>query len=143
MRQRQMGMLWSAIIGKPAATPLVDTDDFWKNGNAVVTLTGVNSVVQGTAYWVMAGGIVSVNMPSLSGTSNSTSATVTGLPSIIWPVRQQVQYGAITNAGVTAMSRFTIETDGTITLTGGLLGGLLSALLGKGIAAQTFQYSIM
>lgn len=72
----------------PNQAALVDmTPDF---GSATVTLTGVTTTVTGTAFWVRMGNIAAAIFPAMTGTSNSTACTVTGLPSAVAPIHTQV-----------------------------------------------------
>lgn len=55
------------------------------SGQFTVTLTGVTATVTGTARWTRNGRQVSLLLPALSGTSNSTSKTYTGMPNTLRP----------------------------------------------------------
>ncbi|MGZ5799236.1 MAG: hypothetical protein ACXWJZ_01225 [Burkholderiaceae bacterium] len=50
-------------------------------GSFTVTLTGCTATITGTAYYTINGDSVVVDYPTLTGTSNSTSKTLTGIPS--------------------------------------------------------------
>ena len=72
----------------PVAAALVDmTPDF---GTATVTLTGVTTVITGTAVWARMGNLAAAIIPAMTGTSNSTACTITGLPASIAPARTMV-----------------------------------------------------
>jgi hypothetical protein len=67
----------------PVAAALVDmTPD---KGSFTITLTGCTAAITGTALWRRIGSIVLIYIPALQGTSNSTSATLTGIPAAIQP----------------------------------------------------------
>lgn len=55
-------------------------------GSFTVTLTGVTTTVTGTAYYSMQNNSVILDIPILSGTSNTTACTITGIPSALQPV---------------------------------------------------------
>ncbi len=55
------------------------------HGTFTVTGTGFSGSVTGTATWARIGKLVIVSLPGLSGTSNATSFTLTGIPAAIQP----------------------------------------------------------
>lgn len=59
----------------------------YTEGTFTATLTGVTTTVTGTARYVVVGKQVTLYLPSLYGTSNTTACTITGLPAAIWPAR--------------------------------------------------------
>lgn len=98
---RAQGVLWLAANGNlqvmkllgqtaptiqgwgPVAAALVDmTPD---GGSFTVTYTGMSSVTTGTATWTRYGRVVVLTLPSLTGTSNVNTFTITGLPAVIQP----------------------------------------------------------
>lgn len=58
---------------------------FYDEGTFTATLTGVSGTVTTTAYYVRVGKAVTVMIPQLVGTSNSTACTITGAPASILP----------------------------------------------------------
>lgn len=112
-------------------------------GNYTGTLTGVTGSVTGTVHYVKSGSIVVLTIPQLTGTSNSTAATLTGMPASIRPARTQVILGRVQDGGVFGLGGLSVGTDGVVTLSNGILFGLFSAILGKGIAGQTVCYSLV
>lgn len=66
----------------------------YREGYFTVTLTGVTATITGTALFIVHGKTVSLYLPTLSGTSNTTDLTLTGLPSFLWPVRTQKHLGS-------------------------------------------------
>ena len=53
------------------------------------SLSGCTASVTGTARYTKYAGIVTLYLPALSGTSNTTSMAISGLPSAIFPARAQ------------------------------------------------------
>lgn len=49
------------------------------------TLTGIDSVVTETCQYTLSGRSVTVQIPAMSGTSNSTACTITGMPTFLSP----------------------------------------------------------
>lgn len=83
------------------------------------TLTGVTGSVTGTIRYVVVGKQVTIMIPNITGTSNTTSCTITGMPAAIRPARRIGFTAYILDAGAISdhiSSGFDIETDGTITL---------------------------
>lgn len=71
----------------PTAAVLVDvTPD---TGTFTGTLTGMTGSVTGTCRWNRVGNIVQLFLPIMTGTSNTTALTMTGLPAVIQPARTQ------------------------------------------------------
>src|SRR5262249_16354626 len=66
-----------------SGTTLVDMTP--ASGTFTATGAGFSSPPTGTATWYKIGNSVTLNLPALSGTSNSTSFTITGLPAAIQP----------------------------------------------------------
>jgi len=69
---------WGPVAG--AMTDL--TPD---GGTFTITYTGMNAATTGTATWARIGSVCMLNLPALTGTSNATSFTMTGLPAAIQP----------------------------------------------------------
>lgn len=72
----------------PTAAALVDvTPD---HGTFTGTLTGMTGSVTGTCRWNRVGDCVYLFLPIMTGTSNTTAMTMTGLPAAIQPARTQM-----------------------------------------------------
>lgn len=67
-------------IQGPAGVPSYDAGTF------TATATGMTTTVTGTARYVKIGTQVTLMLPELSGTSNATTFTITGLPALLVPV---------------------------------------------------------
>lgn len=59
------------------------------NGTFTGTLTGVSSAVTATITYTKVGDTVILDIPQFSGTSNTVSKTITGLPSILVPTKSK------------------------------------------------------
>jgi hypothetical protein len=103
-------MTASTTIGVGAATPSTsgvgitfpatfsnstnaNTLDDYEEGSFTVTGTGFTTTITGTAYYTKIGNAVSLSIPDLAGTSNSTSFTITGLPVELRPINAFVMGG--------------------------------------------------
>lgn len=69
-----------------------------------ITATGFTTSVTGTARYVLLGTIVILFIPSLSGTSNATTLTLTGLPSEIQPTQTSFEELRATDNGIDVLS---------------------------------------
>lgn len=88
-------------------------------GSFTVTLTGVSGTVTGSASYVRHGRHVALVIPQLTGTSDSTAMTLTGMPAAITPSFEQVTWGGlVTNNGAVAPQRCDafLATSGVISL---------------------------
>ena len=113
------------------------------NGSFTITGNGFSGSVTGTAEYNVNGKIAILSLPALSGTSNSTSFTLSGLPNILVPTSSRnVAAVQVTNAGVGSLGSLTVNTNNTITVSSGLLGSLFGALLTKGCSKQDIVYLI-
>lgn len=103
--------------------------------------TGFTSNPSGTARYQTIGRIVVLSIPTLSGTSNATAFTLTGIPAAIRPdAGRNVGAVGVSNAGVGLMGTITVNSDGTATVSAGIVGTLFSALLGKSLTAVEIVY---
>ncbi len=85
------------------------------SSTATMTLTGVDSVVTATAHFVRTGSVVTAEIPTLVGTSNTTACTITGLAVALRPARDQfVNVYSALNADVEYSGRLAIRTTGVI-----------------------------
>ncbi len=91
---------------------------FQTSGQFVAGLTGTTLPQNGTVYWQRstATGPITMLIPTLTGTSNTTAATLTGLPKGLWPTSEQALIVRTVDSGVFAIAFLTISTLGAITL---------------------------
>jgi hypothetical protein len=115
----------------------------YETGTFTATLTGVTTTIQGTARWVRNGSEVALYLPALTGTSNSTACTITGLPASIQPVRTwQISIPEVEDAGLFYLGSVQLtNASGTITLyrvtslTGGNSSVFTNTATTKGLSA--------
>jgi hypothetical protein len=108
------------------------------SGTFTATLTGVVGTVTTTIRYTRVGSLVFLHCDQLTGTSNSTACTITGLPVDLWPARlQRVTMDSVFDnsnyIGQPTMLR--VETTGVLTLdiTTVVGSGLFSASGTKGV----------
>jgi hypothetical protein len=91
--------------------------------NATATgFTGSLTPGEPTITWTlsstMLGPIVSLNIPGFTGTSNATTLTITGMPSSLYPARNQLQlYAGVENGGATSAYPGSVVIGSTGTMT--------------------------
>lgn len=88
------------------------------SGSFLDTLTGLTTVVTGTIKYYKNGNNVSLLIPAQTGTSNTTAATFTTLPTAIRPTTAQFVsiVGNVQDNGTTTNGHVSIGTDGVMTL---------------------------
>jgi len=106
------------------------------------TLTGCTTSPTGTVRAVKQGNQVTLYIPAINGTSNTTAATLTGMPSGFFPARTQNQFARVTNSGVNGLGLIQIATSGVITLFSDAAGSAFASSGTKGIADFTVTYSL-
>lgn len=77
-------------IGAATATSVTFGDEAlsaYDEGTFTASLEGVNATVTGTAYYTKVGTLVTINFPSLLGTSDSTGCKIIGAPASLNPSR--------------------------------------------------------
>lgn len=77
--------------------------------------TGFSGSVTGTVRWDRHGNVVTITLPAVSGTSNTSTMTMTGMPVEIVPGGyQQVFPLVVVDGGVNKLGIASIESDGTV-----------------------------
>jgi hypothetical protein len=107
-----------------------------------LTLTGCTTSPTGTARAIRQGSQVTMYLPVITGTSNTTAATLTGLPAALAPVRTQTVIARVVDAGSTAPSMIEIDAAGLMTLRKDVGGGSFTNTGAKGVALTTITYSL-
>jgi hypothetical protein len=80
------------------------------------TLTGVTTTVTGTANYIKLGNFTFVNFPIMTGTSNSGSMSVKGLPSAISPSTNQSGVCTVIDTGYIFFGQYNISVGGSSVL---------------------------
>lgn len=110
-------------------------------GSYTGTLTGCTTSPTGTVEWSISDRVVTLEIPAITATSNTTAATITGMPVAARPASQQVGIGITQNNGVTGVARIAIGTDGVITLHVGT-SATFTGSGGKGVEACSISYRL-
>jgi hypothetical protein len=128
----------------PTAGGLVDmTPD---TGTFTGTFPGFSTTVTGTVVWSKNGNQITMTVPAFSGTSNTTSLSMTGIPAEIQPTRAQnyalPPQNSLENSGAAVTScGMHIDAGSTITfyINGSSVGWAASGTKGN-LAAFSFTY---
>lgn len=112
-------------------------------GTFAITLTGCTLPILGTARYVVQGRQVSLYVPGMTGTSNATTATLTGLPAAITPNRDQDIVSKAQDNGVNGLCNMRVKTTGVIELFFGTTFAGWTAAGAKGFgSAVTITFSL-
>jgi len=113
------------------------------SGSFTGSLTGCTTVPTQTFLWARNGNVVTLTADAgLSATSNTTAATITGLPAALIPTRGQACVGRVTNNSATAFGVIRVDSDGNITLFPDAVGSAFTASGTKGILSCVITYSM-
>jgi hypothetical protein len=93
------------------------TLNYYEENTFTITGTGFSANPTGTARYVRTGSVVTLFIPQLTGTSNTTTFTLTGIPARITPARDQTaQACRVTNNGTDDWGIIIIDSSGTFDL---------------------------
>lgn len=106
----------TSITGK-GLTANAQVDMAPDTGTFTATLTGCTTAPTGTARWAKIGNLVLLQLPAITGTSNSTGCTFTGVPSEIWTTasgasNQSIPF--IVDNSVTTNGAVSVGNSGTV-----------------------------
>jgi hypothetical protein len=108
-------------------------------GSFTGTLTGCTTSPTGTIEYTINEDLVTLEIPAITGTSNTTAATITGMAAECIPAAAQSCIGITTDNGTDVVSRISVSAAGTISL----YNGVSSTFTGsgtKGVAACSITY---
>jgi hypothetical protein len=90
----------------------------FNQGTFVGTLTGCTTAPTVTIKWAKNGNRITAIIPGISGTSNSTACSITGMPPNLWPITTQTfGIGALlNNSSGSSCGGIDIDTGGVINL---------------------------
>jgi hypothetical protein len=113
------------------------------SGSFTGTLTGCTTSPTASVNYAITGKTVTINIPQLLATSNTTACTVTGMPAAIAPGTQQYFVMCLRNNGADLFGSVTVETTGVITLHNGVIGTAFTNVGQKGPRPQVMTYSLL
>jgi hypothetical protein len=113
------------------------------NGQFTGVVTGLTTTVSDAVQFNRVGSTVTLKFKTMTGTSNTTACTITGLPSYLWPVKQQICVSRIKDNSIISFGLAIVsEIDGVITISVGAEGVAFANTGIKGIEAVTITYSL-
>lgn len=103
--------------GTTRVITLPDADISIVQGTFTASLTGCTSVPTGSAVYSITNNVVTLFLPGLTGTSNTTACTVTGLPAAITPTTTHSGFSAVTtDNSANGSGTINVRSDNTIQL---------------------------
>jgi hypothetical protein len=111
-----------------------------QSGTFTGTLTGMTGTTTGTFHYTIAGNVCTVslaNSSNVTGTSNSTSMTMTGLPAVCQPATQQpIVTCFLEDNGTGALATALIQQSGTIQFFKAVVSGTVVGFSSTGFTAS-------
>lgn len=102
------------ITGLGAATNAGDAISISVGTFTATGTTGWTTTPSVTCHYAVLGKMVILSLPAISGTSNSGSAVVTGMPAALFPTRTQFGCCTVTNNASIVQGVWTVDTSGNI-----------------------------
>lgn len=115
-------------------------DAIGDTGAYTATASGLTSAASGTATYVRTGKIITLRMPSITGTSNTNAFSLSGAPTTIRPTYDETVLIRSINNGLTGMAIAKMSPGGVLNVYSDLYGsGFVSSGL-KGVQEFTVTY---
>lgn len=134
---------FAAAVALASATIAGATVATQENGTYTGTLTGLTTSPTTTVSYRRAGGLVVLTYSDVSGTSNTTALSMTGMPAAIRPAAaRQGIYVTVLENGTQQVGRVTVNTSGDLTYSVGAAGGVFTNSGSKGAIAATIAYML-
>ena len=138
--------LFSKGIRFPATANLstdANTLDDYREGTFTFTATGMTTSQTGSATYAKAGNLVTLAFPFITGTSNATTFTLTGLPAVLTPsATRAVLVITRDNSGVEQVANCQITSGGLVNLFKDVANTAFTAAGVKSINALSVTYTI-
>ena len=122
-------------------------DEWWgtrriATGTYTATATGMTTSPTGTVKYTVMNGVVTLDIPAISGTSNSTAFTLTGAPAAIFPTADKDVLCRIQdNTGAVTTGLLRIKTTGVFELYASPAGTAFTAAGTKSISTMSVSYT--
>lgn len=120
------------------------TLDYYRKDAFTATATGMTTSPTGIVNYTRVGNIVTLDFPLISGTSNNTQFTLTGMPTNIRPVGagKRVLVRITDNSGAISLGTAHIQTSGVIDIGVGAASSAFTASGTKSIEVCSVSYTI-
>lgn len=119
-----------------------NTLDDYREPTFTATATGMTTSPTGTVEFVKAGKMVIMQIPAIAGISNTTTFTLTGMPTTCRPSVPRTVILRITDNGIDSFGLAVIGTDGVITIYPTAAGGAFTSAGNKGVKTTNVSYLI-
>lgn len=121
-----------------------DGTDVWniEQSSYVSTATGMTTSPTGTIKYSLVGKSVTLDIPAISGTSNATSFTLTGMATILVPTTDKDIIVRIIDNGTEAIGFLRVKTTGVIELYSTITGGAFTASGTKAVDTNSISYTL-
>ena len=116
-----------------SASTDANTLDDYEEGSFTFTGTGLTTSPTDTAYYTKIGNQVTVQIPDITGTSNTTAMTITGLPVALRSAQAYVFWALVYNASVVYDGNLYGAHDNAVTVYWNAVAGAFTASGVKGI----------
>jgi hypothetical protein len=123
--------------------------DFWGTADWEViqstytaTATGMTTSPTGTVKYSVVGNTVTLEIPAITGTSNTTDLTLTGGSVDIRPATDKDVLIRVLDSGTTQLGLARVKTTGVIELYSSVAGNAFSGSGTKGVAATSITYTL-
>lgn len=123
--------------------------DYWGVANwkveqstFVATATGMTTAPTGTVKYSVVGNTVTLDLPTITGTSNATSFTLTGGPVAIRPAVDKDIIVRLVDNDTMVMGLLRVKTTGVIELYASISGNVFTATGTKSLASNSITYTL-
>ena len=138
--QLTSGMFPNGVVPDAALSSGIATA---ASGTYTGTLTGCTTAPTGSIGYAKSGNVVTLSIPNITATSNTTAATITGpAPSAIRPAATKTAVTRIQDNSTIAFGLLEMDSAGLITLRANASGGAFTAANTKGTATCEVTYSL-
>lgn len=120
-----------------------NTLDDYREGTFTATATGMTTSPTGDVDYLRIGGLVVLQIPTISGTSNATTFTLTGIPTELRPSVTRRIFARMQDAGTAYVVAYVdVNADGTITCKKDVGGSAFTASGTKSIGSGTLVFKV-
>jgi hypothetical protein len=116
---------------------------FYGQGSFVLTLTGMTAGTTGSIGYVANGHGVTLNSAAITGTSNATTMTGTGLPAFLAPAAASINTMIVEDGSANSLGTFSVGTNAVITFKKDVTGAAFTASGTKGLPGCAFSYPLL
>lgn len=122
--------------GKFAPSFVVNQNTF------TATATGMTTSPTGTVKYSVIGNTVTLDIPNIGGTSNSTEFTLTGAPIAIRPATEKICLIGVTDSGTAKVGILAVRTSGVLELFSSVGGAAFGGSGDKAVRAFSVTYTL-